>query len=65
MGHERKRGKLADLNAFFCVGEGAMLSAIVGNTAVLSEVKYVITLDTDTQLPRETAHQLVGAMAHP
>jgi cyclic beta-1,2-glucan synthetase len=28
-------------------------------------VKYVITLDTDTQLPREAAQQFVGAMAHP
>ncbi len=65
MGHERKRGKLADLNAFLRGGGSDAFSAIVGNTAVLSEVKYVITLDTDTQLPRETAHQLVGAMAHP
>jgi len=28
-------------------------------------VKYVITLDADTQLPRDTARQLVGAMTHP
>ncbi len=34
-------------------------------TAVLSNVKYVITLDTDTQLPRDSAWQFVGAMAHP
>ncbi len=40
-------------------------SLIVGDTAVLSSVKYVITLDTDTQLPRDSAWQLVGAMAHP
>ena len=26
---------------------------------------YVITLDTDTQLPRESARQLIGTMAHP
>ena len=32
---------------------------------VLSDVKYVITLDTDTQLPRDAARQFVGAMAHP
>ena len=37
----------------------------VGNLEVLSSVKYVITLDTDTQLPREAAHKLVGTMAHP
>ncbi len=33
--------------------------------SVLSNVKYVITLDTDTQLPRDSARQFVGAMAHP
>ncbi|MGB8885022.1 MAG: cyclic beta 1-2 glucan synthetase, partial [Azonexus sp.] len=30
-----------------------------------SGVRYVITLDTDTQLPRDAARQFVGAMAHP
>ena len=65
MGHERKRGKLADLNALLRGAGSDAFSLIVGNTAVLPEVKYVITLDTDTQLPRESAHQFVGAMAHP
>jgi cyclic beta-1,2-glucan synthetase len=40
-------------------------SVLVGNLTVLSNVKYVITLDTDTQLPRDSARQFVGAMAHP
>jgi hypothetical protein len=40
-------------------------SLVVGETAVLQGVQYVITLDTDTQLPRDSARQLVGAMAHP
>src|SRR5207253_10567315 len=40
-------------------------SLIVGMTAILSQVKYIITLDTDTQLPRDAARQFVGAMAHP
>ena len=38
---------------------------VTGNTDVLSNVKYVITLDTDTQLPRDSARQFVGTMAHP
>ena len=63
-GYERKRGKLADLNALLR-GGGRAFSLIVGNTPLLSEIKYVITLDTDTQLPRESARQFVGAMAHP
>src|SRR4030043_540234 len=33
--------------------------------AVLSGVKYVIPRGPDTQLPRDSAWQLVGAMAHP
>ena len=65
MGYERKRGKLGDLNALLRSGPGNRFSLIVGDTRVLSSVKYVITLDTDTQLPRDSAWQLVGAMAHP
>ncbi len=66
MGRERKRGKLADLNSLLrgaCPSDRFAL--IVGATASLSQVKYVITLDTDTQLPRDAARQFVGAMAHP
>ena len=65
MGYERKRGKLADLNGLLRGGSSDRFSLIVGNIAVLSNVKYVITLDTDTQLPRDSAWQFVGAMAHP
>src|SRR5258706_9222781 len=65
MGWERKRGKLADLNALLRGGATQPFSRIVGRTAILAEVKYVITLDTDTQLPRDAARQLVGTMAHP
>jgi cellobiose phosphorylase len=65
MGYERKRGKLAELNSFLCGGSGDRFSLVVGETAVLLTVKYVITLDTDTQLPRDSAWKFVGAMAHP
>ena len=65
MGYERKRGKLAELNLLLRGGSGSGFSLIVGNTEVLSKVKYVITLDTDTELPRDSACQLVGAMNHP
>lgn len=44
---------------------GAAFTLIVGKTARLGEVRYVITLDTDTQLPRDCARELAGAMAHP
>ncbi|MEP6997642.1 MAG: glucoamylase family protein, partial [Betaproteobacteria bacterium] len=65
MGHERKRGKLGDLNSLLRGGHRDGFSFIVGATAILSQVRYVITLDTDTQLPRDAARQFVGAMAHP
>jgi len=65
MGYERKRGKLAELNLLLRGGSGSGFSLIVGNTDVLSNVKYVITLDTDTELPRDSAWRLVGTMEHP
>ncbi len=65
MGYERKRGKLTEFNALLRGGSYDCFSDIVGDTAVLANIKYVITLDTDTQLPREAARQLVGTMAHP
>jgi cellobiose phosphorylase len=65
MGRERKRGKLADLNRLLLHGERSAFSAVVGETSVFGQVRYVITLDTDTQLPRGAAHQLVGTLAHP
>jgi cyclic beta-1,2-glucan synthetase len=63
MGYERKRGKLAALNALLR-DKGDAFSLVVGDTALLAGVKYVISLDTDTQLPRDSARQFVGAMEH-
>jgi cellobiose phosphorylase/PAS domain-containing protein len=63
MGYERKRGKLMELNARLR-GPCDRFSEIVGEQSILSDVRYVITLDTDTQLPRDAARQMVGAMAH-
>ena len=65
MGYERKRGKLADLNALLRGEVKNNFSLIIGNTRLLSKVKYVITLDTDTQLARDSARQFIGAMSHP
>jgi cellobiose phosphorylase len=69
MGHERKRGKVVDFNTFLRGGDTAgasdRFSLIVGDTTHLHEVKYVITLDADTYLPRESARKLAAAMAHP
>jgi cellobiose phosphorylase len=65
MGYERKRGKLSDLNALLRGAEDGRFSLIVGERSALPTVKYVITLDTDTQLPRDAARLLVGTLSHP
>ena len=65
MGYERKRGKLSDLNGFLRGKCTDCFLTVVGDKAILPSIKYVITLDSDTQLPRESARQLIGAMAHP
>jgi cyclic beta-1,2-glucan synthetase len=67
MGYERKRGKLAELNSLLRTpgNKTDRFSLVVGQTEILSRVKYVITLDTDTELPRDAARELVGAIAHP
>jgi len=67
MGYERKRGKLGALNSLLRDEKdaAARFSSIVGPAAALVGIRYVITLDADTELPRDAARQLVGAMAHP
>jgi cellobiose phosphorylase len=65
MGYERKRGKLSDLNSLLRGGPEELFSLIAGNTQFLRKIKYVITLDSDTQLPRDSARQFIGAISHP
>jgi cellobiose phosphorylase len=65
MGHERKRGKLIELNALLRGNGQERFQAIVGDIEALRGVRYVITLDTDTLLPRDVARQCVAAMMHP
>ncbi len=65
MGYERKRGKLGALNALIGGEGGDAFSVIVGERRLISQIRYVITLDTDTQLPRDSARQMIATMAHP
>ncbi len=64
MGWERKRGKLLDLNKLL-LGEYDSFPVKAGPTHVLNGVRFVVTLDSDTQLPRGTAARLIGTIAHP
>ena len=65
MGYERKRGKLSALNAFLRGYGRNDFSLVVGDQHILTNIKYVITLDSDTQLPRESVWKFIGTMAHP
>lgn len=65
MGYERKRGKLSELNAVLRGSGKERFSVIIGDASVFPLIKYVITLDADTQLPLGTAWKLIGTMAHP
>lgn len=65
MGWERKRGALTEFNTLLEGKENTSFSTQIGDLSVLKNIKFVITLDADTQLPRDTAKKLIGAMAHP
>jgi cyclic beta-1,2-glucan synthetase len=65
LGWERKRGKLHEFNRLL---RGARDTSFIVSTAeekFLAGIRYVITLDSDTQLPRDTARRLVGTITHP
>jgi len=64
MGWERKRGKLLDLNQLLRERCDSF-PVKVGDLTILPKVRFVVTLDSDTELPRGSAHRMVGALAHP
>lgn len=64
MGWERKRGKLLDFNSLLRGGFDSF-PVKIGDLSILPQVRYVITLDADTQLPRDSARRLVATLAHP
>ncbi len=67
IGWERKRGKLEELNRLIdgTRPEDAASLVYEGNPDSLSDVRFVITLDSDTQLPHATARRMVETLAHP
>jgi len=67
VGWERKRGKLEELNRLIdgTRPEDAGRLVFVGDPGQLSNVRFVITLDSDTQLPHGTARRMVETLAHP
>ena len=66
MGWERKRGKLHELNRLLRGATDTTFVATGGRRpAVPADVRYVVTLDADTRVPRDAVRRLVGKMAHP
>src|SRR5438270_2118913 len=78
LGWERKRGKLREFNRLVLESRDGekeaggtpafpVTSFVVATASaeLLSQIRYVITLDADTQLPRDAARRLIGAAIHP
>jgi cyclic beta-1,2-glucan synthetase len=65
MGWERKRGKLHEFNRLLRGASDTSYIVATADPALLSKVRYVITLDSDTQLPRDSARRLIGTALHP
>jgi cyclic beta-1,2-glucan synthetase len=65
LGWERKRGKLEEFNRLLRGAHNTSFIVVTADQASLAGIRYVITLDSDTQLPRDAARRLVGTITHP
>ncbi len=65
MGWERKRGKLEEFNRLLRGATDTSFATQVGELSILPSVRYCLTLDSDTRLPRDAACELIGIIEHP
>ncbi|MBF8301386.1 MAG: glycosyltransferase 36, partial [Acidobacteria bacterium] len=65
MGWERKRGKIEEFNRLLRGATDTSFSTEVGQLDILPSIRYCITLDSDTRLPRDAAQRLIGIITHP
>ncbi len=65
MGWERKRGKLSEFNRLLRGARDTSYTVQSGDLNRLPRIRYVITLDADTQLPHDAARRLIATLAHP
>jgi cyclic beta-1,2-glucan synthetase len=65
MGWERKRGALTELARLLRGATDTTITLQTGDASFLAGVTFVITLDADTVLPRDSARKMVSAIAHP
>ena len=65
IGWERKRGKLELLVAALAEGSTTAFLDLGAESRIAADIKYIVTLDSDTQLPPGRLLELVGVAAHP
>jgi cellobiose phosphorylase len=65
MGWERKRGKIEEFNHLLRGATTTSFTTHTGDASILAAVRYCITLDSDTRLPRDAARRLIGVIEHP
>src|SRR5437660_1366400 len=65
IGWERKRGKLREFNRLLRGARDTSFVVVTASEELLAQIRYVITLDSDTQLPRDAARRLIGTALHP
>lgn len=65
MGWERKRGKLVEFVELLKGKKETSFTIVEGNLKALKTVRYIITLDSDTELPLESAHRMIGTLHYP
>ena len=65
LGWERKRGLLNQFNEYILGNiSNPFKTNTITNLASMPPIKYIITLDADTDLVLNSARELIGAMAH-
>src|SRR5262249_39347543 len=65
MGWERKRGKIEEFNRILRGATDTSYVVKVGDLSILPAIRFCITLDSDTRLPRDAAKKLIGIALHP
>jgi cyclic beta-1,2-glucan synthetase len=65
MGWERKRGKLSEFNRLIRGDRWTTYSVFSQDPESLPRIRFVVTLDADTQMPRDTVGRMIGTLAHP
>ncbi len=65
MGWERKRGKIEEFNRLLRGAKDTHFTVQQGNLERLPSIRYALTLDSDSRLPRTAARTLIGIISHP